>query len=479
MAPNVRRRLSGIRAHAGSERDGRPRAHDPEPIVIQPGEPISAVAERLDIGASRVVAGPRLGHDIDVADLSRLLTAAAHYSAERSQRLYVQLPGRCLPVDPESPTEWSSEIVSRPRWRLLVTGGHDRITENIAIELWRHADRAYRSRSDDNPVRLFVADAPQRGRSVRTEASFEEPIDIVYTWVDSSDPGWRAMATAHLDLGKLAHDLYTPSDELRYSLRSVEVFAPWVRRIHILSNCDPPTWLKLSDRVRWIDHSEVAEPELLPLFNSGAIDTLLHRIPDLSEHFLYLNDDFLLWDSVRPATFFEWDGRSIAHLAGNSSVLYLEQLATAGTAAPSQWSRVNAARVLEDRIGVYPTRTHGHVPYALRRSAIAEMEREFAQEIGATRASRTRQPTDVSFIAFLYHHLGHARSMVSYADAPRSFITRQNYRGRGTEAALRSAPFLCFQDSRESTSDAAYQAFKRQTLEQALPLPSTAEHVDP
>jgi hypothetical protein len=360
----------------------------------------------------------------------------------------------------------------------VVTGADGRIIENLAIELWKQADRAYRSRSDDHPVRLFVADAPRRrGDQVRTESSFGEPVDVVYTWVDSNDPGWRAMAADHLDLEQLAHDLYTPSDELRYSLRSVEVFAPWVRRIHILSNCDPPAWLTLSDRIRWVDHSEVAEPGLLPLFNSGAIDTLLHRIPDLSEHFLYLNDDFMLWDSVSPATFFTWDGRSAAHLAGNSSVLYLEQLAVAGTAVPSQWSRVNAARILAERIGVYPTRLHGHVPYALRRSAILEMEREFATEIGATRASRTRQQGDVSFIAFLYHHFGHARSTVSYAAAPRSFITRQNYRGAGTESALRTAPFVCFQDSRGSASDTAYQAFKQEALERALPLPSTADLV--
>ena len=283
---------------------------------------------------------------------------------------------------------------------------------------------------------------------------------------------WRATTSTSIDLDD---DLYTPGDELRYSLRSVEVFAPWVDRIHVLSNCAPPAWFQASDHVRWVDHHEVAEPELLPLFNSGAIDTLLHRIPDLSEHFLYLNDDFLLWDSVTPSTFYDWDGRSIARLAMNSSVIYLQQLVEAGTAAPSQHSRVNAARLLEQRIGLFHSRVHGHVPYALRRSAMEELERAFGAEMAATRSSRTRQPSDVSFIAYLYHHYGHARGRVIYAEAPASFVTFQNYRRSGSRRALHTAAFVCFQDSRGSATDEAYRSFRSQALVTALPLPSMAE----
>ncbi len=476
MASTIHRRLRDLRGRMAGERDKSARPASLEPIELDPTEPMATVAERLDIGAGRSVTGPMLDHDIDLADLPQLLASFAEHARRRGQRLFVQLPGRCIRTTLESLDEQRSEIASRPRFRSLLVGQDDRIVENVAIELWKRADRAFRSLSDDNPVRLFIPDAsPRPGGPARVEASFDEPIDVVYTWVDSNDPGWRAMAADHLDLDALEHDLYTPGDELRYSLRSVEVFAPWVRRIHILSNCSPPSWLQLSDRVRWVDHHEVAGPELLPLFNSGAIDTLLHRIPDLAEHFLYLNDDFLLWDSVRPSTFFESDGRSIAHLAMNSSVLYLEQLVESGRAMPTQSSRVNAARLLEQRFGVYPTRLHGHAPYALRRSALAEMEREFAAEIARTRASRTRQRSDVSFIAYLYHHVGHARGSVAYADAPKSFVTLQNYRRSGTERALRTAPFVCFQDSRGSATDTAYQTFKRDALEAALPLPSSAE----
>jgi hypothetical protein len=106
------------------------------------------------------------------------------------------------------------------------------------------------------------------------------------------------------------------------------------------------------------------------------------------------------------------------------------------------------------------------------------LERDFAEEMAATRSSRTRQPTDTAFIPYLYHHVGGARGEVLYAAAPASFVTLQNYRRKPLRQALRSAPFVCFQDSRGSATDGGYQAFKRATLEAALPLPSSVEVVD-
>jgi len=458
-----------VRGQAG------PETTDITPTPLEPAAPIAALAERLDIGASAFIAGSKHSCDIDVVELPALLVSVAHHANARGLGAYIQLPGRCLPLTVELVAQRLDDIGGRPRLRLLLTRD-ERCQENIAIELWKQASRAFRSLSDDSTTRLSVPGATPPGRGpARTESSFDEPIDVVYTWVDSNDPGWRAMASEHLDLDMLEQDLYTSSDELRYSLRSVETFAPWVNHVFVLSNCEPPSWFRPTDRVSWVDHRDVARSELLPLFNSGAIDTLLHRIPGLSEHFLYLNDDFLFWDGVTPATFFTGDGRSIARLATSSSVIYLQQLVENGTATPSQHSRVNAARLLEARFGVFQTRVHGHVPYALRRSAMETLERDFADEMAATRASRTRQPGDTAFIPYLYHHVGQVRGEVLYAQAPASFVTLQNYRRAPLQRALRSAPFVCFQDSRGSATDGAYQSFKRRSLEAALPLPSTAE----
>ena len=49
-------------------------------------------------------------------------------------------------------------------------------------------------------------------------------------------------------------------DELLYSLRSVEQYAPWFRRIYIVTDGQVPVWLNLSHpKIRLVTHSEIFE----------------------------------------------------------------------------------------------------------------------------------------------------------------------------------------------------------------------------
>ena len=89
---------------------------------------------------------------------------------------------------------------------------------------------------------------------------------------------------------------FSENDELRYSMRSVVKYAPWVRRIFLVTNGQIPHWLNLdTDYVTIITHDQIfANQTHLPTFSSVAIESHLHRIPGLSEHFLYFNDDVIL-----------------------------------------------------------------------------------------------------------------------------------------------------------------------------------------
>lgn len=88
----------------------------------------------------------------------------------------------------------------------------------------------------------------------------------------------------------------------RYSLRSLEKNAPWIRHIYIVTNGQIPSWLNTDNpRVSIITHEEIfSEPDALPTFSSPAIEFNLHHIPGLSEYFLYFNDDVFLGDVVYP-----------------------------------------------------------------------------------------------------------------------------------------------------------------------------------
>lgn len=166
-------------------------------------------------------------------------------------------------------------------------------------------------------------------------------IDLVYTWVNGSDPNWladkqryhpqflhdltgRVHTTKHdmeLDAKYANGDSrFTNHDELRYSLRSVEKFAPWARYIHIVvADGQVPQWLNtLHPKIRVVPHSAIfRKRENLPTFNSNAIESHLSNIPDLADYYLYFNDDVFLGNVVDPGDFL------VSKLAGQQ-ILYDE-----------------------------------------------------------------------------------------------------------------------------------------------------------
>ncbi|TSK13552.1 N-acetylglucosamine-1-phosphotransferase subunits alpha/beta [Bagarius yarrelli] len=99
---------------------------------------------------------------------------------------------------------------------------------------------------------------------------------------------------------------FEDNEELRYSLRSVERHAPWVRHIFIVTNGQIPSWLNLDNpRVTVVTHEEIFQNQShLPTFSSPAIETHIHRIPGLSQKFIYLNDDVLFGKDVWPDDFY-------------------------------------------------------------------------------------------------------------------------------------------------------------------------------
>nr|XP_002122528.3 N-acetylglucosamine-1-phosphotransferase subunits alpha/beta isoform X2 [Ciona intestinalis] len=99
---------------------------------------------------------------------------------------------------------------------------------------------------------------------------------------------------------------FEDNEELRYSLRSVEKYAPWVRHIYIVTNGQIPYWLNMdAPRVTLVTHEEIfVNKSHLPTFSSPAIEAHIHRIPGLADKFIYLNDDVMFGKEVWPDDFY-------------------------------------------------------------------------------------------------------------------------------------------------------------------------------
>ena len=127
-------------------------------------------------------------------------------------------------------------------------------------------------------------------------------IDFVVTWVDDSDPVWRAKKAEHTGVGETEGNTnvrYRDWDTLKYWFRGVEKFAPWVRYVFFVTDDQKPEWLNVDHpKLKWVKHTDFIPSEYLPTFSSNAIEWNLHRIKELSENFVYFNDDMFL---LRPA----------------------------------------------------------------------------------------------------------------------------------------------------------------------------------
>lgn len=138
----------------------------------------------------------------------------------------------------------------------------------------------------------------------------EEEIDIVVTWVDMDDPEWKKDFLKYS--GKAENSKNGVTDArfrdygfLKYWFRGVEKFMPWVRKIHFVTSGQKPEWLdEKNPKLNLVSHKHFIPQEFLPTYNSVVIERYIHKIPGLSERFVYFNDDFYPINHIKPERFF-------------------------------------------------------------------------------------------------------------------------------------------------------------------------------
>lgn len=125
-----------------------------------------------------------------------------------------------------------------------------------------------------------------------------EGIDFVLIWVDDKDPKWIAEKNKYksndiqINVQSDSEVRYRDWDNLKYWFRAVEKYAPWVRKVHFVTCGQKPTWLNENNpKLRLVNHSDYIDEKYLPTFSSHVIELNLHKIPGLSERFVYFNDD--------------------------------------------------------------------------------------------------------------------------------------------------------------------------------------------
>lgn len=243
------------------------------------------------------------------------------------------------------------------------------------------------------------------------------PVDVVYTWVDGDDSEWlghkeaaqAAAGRAQLKSRVLHDERFRNRDELKYSLRSLEEFAPWVRTVHIVTAGQCPDWLDTShSKIRLVDHRDIyADMDWLPTFNSSGIETQLHRVPGLAEKFLYFNDDFFLGQFCEISDFFY--GNGILKYFPSAQMAYEPDI----DSYSEEYIKAdkNAIELLANDFPTVNRQIMRHVPYASDRNLLQEMEDRYTEAFAACADATFRSPEDIRPIAFMQYHYGFHKKM--------------------------------------------------------------------
>jgi hypothetical protein len=142
-------------------------------------------------------------------------------------------------------------------------------------------------------------------------------IDAVFTWVNGNDENHKDKLRKFVSEEVLnSKDLRTKLDqdnEIEFAVKSILKHAKFVRNIFIVTDNQTPDFLKDIEKAKKeyptvfiVDHKTIFEGyhQYLPTFNSLSIESLLYKIPNLSEHFLYFCDDFFLANKIKVEDFF-------------------------------------------------------------------------------------------------------------------------------------------------------------------------------
>lgn len=178
-------------------------------------------------------------------------------------------------------------------------------------------------------------------------------VDIVIPWVDGGDKNWQEEKNKYLPAEKqidvdASISRYRDWDNLKYVFRGIEKFAPWVRKVFFVTCGQTPTWLNTNNpKLVLVNHKDYIPKKYLPTFSANPIELNMHRIEGLSEHFIYINDDFFFTKPVTKEDFF---------INGKPRLIAMEKPKTVSTNVVFDCLMANNVRTIMTKFEKYPTK---------------------------------------------------------------------------------------------------------------------------
>ena len=302
-------------------------------------------------------------------------------------------------------------------------------------------------------------------------------MDIVITHVDFDNKSWKAnfnnakiqFYNTSCNIDSISSNRFKTRGELKYILRSIHANMEWARCIYLVvdDSFEPPSWLT---GVTIIRHSDIIPLDYLPTFNSQAIETMLHKIPNISEPFLYFNDDMFVTSPVEIEDLVINDKFAVM-LSDHFSKVGIPSIREIGFR--SAWKNVN--RLLDIFFEDTPRQKLEHCPYLISPSVMETLWKTWPIELNQTLNSRFRNIFNVN-VAPALHPWFSLHDNLAFVQSNLKTNTVYIDFNKDFEINVGDCHFLCIEDETEcEIFNQRYIKF----LEKLFPESSKYEEMEP
>lgn len=230
-----------------------------------------------------------------------------------------------------------------------------------------------------------------------------EDVDVVITWVNDNDPNWvkklnyyKNNQTKSINPLSIDNARFENHGELFYVIKSIELYMPWIKTIFLVTDNQTPEF-PLSNKVVIIDHRQIIDEKYLPTFNSHVIEAHLHNIPDLSENFIYFNDDVFVARNLPKSHFLS--GNNLSSLFLNKK--NLDDMIKNGVNTPTLSASLNCQELLLKKYNQKISNPLVHTYVPLKKSYYKLAWLFFEKEIDNFINNRFRDVNDLNLATFL------------------------------------------------------------------------------
>ncbi len=224
-------------------------------------------------------------------------------------------------------------------------------------------------------------------------------IDIVYTYVDGNDAKFLSKKNKFIDNKDINNNLdirYENINEINYSIKTVQKYASWINKIYIVTDDQVPVLDSDIDKYKIviIDHKDIIPEKYLPTFYSDVIESYLHNIPDLSEIFIYNNDDVFFLDYIYPEDIIRFNNDKIQIIQRNIFDINRIRKKTSEYSKRIIYTWNILKSITDNKL------INNHNSKILRKSTLKLIEKDFEQDLNNLRRNKFRKQENIQYLFF-------------------------------------------------------------------------------